>query len=72
MDTSSTQLGSKLRPCPFCGLKADIDHVPLREDEPDLPSTEPEVIHVISCVNCDVGFIGETHAEVAEKWNRRS
>ena len=62
----------ELKPCPFCGGKAEIVAV----DPPDADRSYHEHGFLAQCVddNCDVCVVAgpcETAAEVAEQWNNR-
>lgn len=57
----------KLKPCPFCGGKAEI----YGDKGLSLETGEVCWRYYIVCTGCTALVSGETEAETAEYWNRR-
>lgn len=55
---------AELKPCPFCGGKADIRDFTIIDSDPEID---------IFCTNCGgQTFVYKTKAEAIEAWNRRA
>lgn len=63
------EVEASLKPCPFCGGRAELVDDERRDSEGAL------TVYLIGCADCDA-LMGnfknfETPAEVAEEWNQR-
>lgn len=57
----------KLKPCPFCGGKADVFHWQAHIND--------DTRYNLMCTKCGAGFYDfspEKRSETFEKWNRRA
>lgn len=57
----------KLKPCPFCGNRANISIS--CKYAPTLRYAEP--VYEIKCSKCRAKMIGKRRSEVIKSWNRR-
>lgn len=55
---------SKLKPCPFCGGKADTGHHKSRNKDDEY--------YLVMCVHCFARTVGETIEEAEDTWNTRA
>jgi len=61
-----TPVGPELRPCPFCGGKAEVVRIYYIGNEP--------VAYRVQCCECEDGQSGNYHTKAAARaaWNRRA
>lgn len=58
----------ELKPCPFCGGKAEFEYTPWDEET----GTGDDGSGRVECQKCHVEMVGFDRTDAEDRWNRRA